>query len=55
MPLEKREFAPDGTLVWHWHNAEQAGTLINIVILDDLNENQFLDDSSGEMKAVPAK
>ncbi len=49
------EFAPDGTLVWHWHNAEQAGTLINIVILDDLNENQFLDDSSGEMKTVPTK
>jgi len=49
------EFAPDGTLVWHWHNAEQAGTLINIAVLDDLDENTFLDDSSGVLKPVPAK
>jgi hypothetical protein len=49
------EFAPDGTLVWHWHNAEQAGALINIAILDDLDENTFLDDSSGVLKALPAK
>ncbi|MCY3021761.1 MAG: hypothetical protein NTW87_22350 [Planctomycetota bacterium] len=49
------EFSPDGALVWHWHNPAQAGTAINIAILDDLDENAFLDDSSGVLKAVPAK
>ena len=46
------EFAADGALVWHWHNAERAGTALNIVVLDDLDENALLDDSSGIMKAV---
>jgi hypothetical protein len=49
------EFAPDGTLVWHWHNPERAGTLVNIAVLDDLDENAFLDDSSGVLKAVQPK
>ncbi|MGD0090665.1 MAG: hypothetical protein ABSE73_12160 [Planctomycetota bacterium] len=44
------EFAADGALVWHWHNAERAGTALNIAVLDDLDENMFLDDSSGTMK-----
>jgi hypothetical protein len=44
------EFAPDGTVVWHWHDAERAGTAINIAILDDLDENKFLDDASGTLK-----
>jgi hypothetical protein len=49
------EFAPDGSLVWHYHNPERAGTLINIAILDHLDQNLLLDDSSGELKAVPGK
>lgn len=44
------EFAPDGAIVWHWHNPEQAGTLVNIAVLDDLDGKEFLDDSSGVLK-----
>ena len=49
------EFAPDGTVVWHWHDAERAGTAINVTILDDLDENTFLDDASGTLKAGQGK
>jgi hypothetical protein len=49
------EFAPDGTLVWHYHSPERAGTALNVIVLDDLDENAFLDDSDGVLKAVPAK
>lgn len=41
------EFAPDGSLVWHWHDPKISGTLVNIAILDDLDEGTFFDDSSG--------
>jgi hypothetical protein len=44
------EFAADGSMVWHWHAPERAGTALNIVVLDDLDENAFLDDSSGMLK-----
>jgi hypothetical protein len=41
------EFAPDRSLVWHWHDPTTAGTLVNIAVLDDLDENTFFDDSTG--------
>jgi hypothetical protein len=49
------EFSPDGAIVWHYHNPERAGTLVNIEVLDDLDENTFLDDTSGVLKPVTAK
>jgi len=46
------EFAADSSLVWHWHEPNRAGTALNIVVLDGLDENAFLDDSSGVLQAV---
>jgi hypothetical protein len=49
------EFAPDDKLLWHWHDAKRASTLVNIAVLDDLDENKYLDDSSGVLKESEVK
>lgn len=42
------EFDRQGQVVWHWHvPPEQAGTINNVIVLDDLDPAVFNDDASG--------
>lgn len=46
------EYAPDGKIVWQWHDAERAGSLHGVLILDDLDTNVLNDDVSSVMGQV---
>jgi hypothetical protein len=37
------EFAPDGKVVWKWHDPEKAGSIHAVIVMDDLDPAQFHD------------
>lgn len=47
------EYAPDGRLAWRWHNAERAGSLHGVIVLDELDPSVLNDDVSAVLG--PAK
>ena len=46
------EFDAAGKVVWSWHDAQLAGTIHGVIILDDLNPEVLNDDLSGILEAV---
>ena len=46
------EFSPDGKRVWSWHDPKLAGTLVGVIVLDDLDVSKLCDDSSGILSPV---
>ncbi|MEI6808427.1 MAG: hypothetical protein WCN95_06870 [bacterium] len=46
------EYAPDGSIVWQWHDAANAGSLHGVLVLDDLDTAVLNDDVSSVMGAV---
>jgi hypothetical protein len=38
------EYAPDGKIVWQWHDADGAGSLHGVLVLDDLDTGLLNDD-----------
>lgn len=48
------EFAPDGTIVWKWHDPQMAGSIHAVIVLDDLDTSVLNDDISGILGPVPA-
>lgn len=43
------EYAPDGRLVWSWHDAGRAGSLHGVLVLDELDTAVLNDDVSSVM------
>ncbi|MDR0871485.1 MAG: hypothetical protein LBN39_11910 [Planctomycetaceae bacterium] len=39
------EFAPDGKVVWTWHDPQLAGSIHGVIVLDDLDTKQFYNDA----------
>lgn len=37
------EFAPDGKVVWKWHDPQRAGSIHGVIVLDALDTNLFYD------------
>lgn len=48
------EFNAKGELVWTWHDAERAGTLHGIIVLDGLDTGLLNDDINGVLGPVKA-
>ncbi len=46
------EFAPDGSLVWKWHDIKIGGSLVGIMVMDDLDPAVLNDDSSSILGPV---
>ena len=46
------EYAPDGSLVWQWHDAEHAGSLHGVIVLDDLDPAVLNDDVTSVLGSV---
>lgn len=46
------EFDAAGKVVWSWHDAQRAGTIHGVIVLDDLNPEVLNDDLSGVLQAV---
>lgn len=46
------EYAPDGTIVWKWHDAARAGSLHGVLVLDDLDTGVLNDDVSSVLGPV---
>jgi len=46
------EFDAAGKVVWSWHDAQLAGTIHGVIILDDINPEVLNDDISGILQAV---
>lgn len=46
------EYDTEGTLVWSWHNAERAGSLVGVIILDGLDTSKLYDDRGGVLTAA---
>lgn len=49
------EFDATGKIVWSWHDAQLAGTIHGIILLDDLDPAVLNDDISGTLQAVPSR
>jgi hypothetical protein len=47
------EFDAEGKIVWQWHDAEMAGTIHGLIVLDDLDPKVLNDDGSSVLG--PAK
>jgi hypothetical protein len=39
------EFAPDGKVIWKWHDSGAAGSIHGVIVLDDLDTSRFYDDT----------
>ena len=48
------EFDPAGNVVWTWHDAQMAGSIHGIIVLDDLDTSVLNDDQSGTLQAMPS-
>lgn len=46
------ELDPKGAMVWSWHDAQLAGTLHGVIVLDDLDTSVLNDDSTGVLGPV---
>jgi hypothetical protein len=46
------EFAPDGTIVWKWHDPRMAGSIHGVIVLDDLDPAVLNDDRTGVLGPV---
>lgn len=46
------EFSPDGKLVWKWHDIKIGGSLVGIMVMDDLDPSVLNDDSSSVLGPV---
>ena len=49
------EFDPAGKMVWSWHDAQAAGTVHGVIVLDGIDPGVLNDDSSGVLGAVGQK
>lgn len=49
------EYAPDGRIVWQWHDAGRAGSLHGVLVLDDIDTSVLNDDTSSVLGPVNAK
>jgi hypothetical protein len=48
------QFDREGKVVWKWHDADRAGSIDGVIILDDLNPKVLNDDASSVLGAVGA-
>ena len=46
------EFDPEGKVVWSWHDAQMAGCIHGLIVLDDLDTNILNDDQSGTLQPM---
>ena len=46
------EYAPDGKLVWQWHDSEHAGSLHGVIVLDELDTAVLNDDVTSVLGPV---
>ena len=46
------EYAPDGKVVWKWHDPQLAGSIDGVIVLDDLDPSLLQDDVSGTLGPV---
>jgi len=44
------EFAPDGTVVWKWHDPKAAGSIHGVYVMDELDPQKLFDDTTGATK-----
>lgn len=53
--VQLMEFDPAGKVVWTWHDAQLAGSVHGVIVLDDLDTHVLNDDSSGALQALPSR
>ena len=49
------EFDPEGQIVWTWHDAERAGSIDGLIVLDELDTGVLNDDVSSVLGPVTAE